>query len=841
MAGSATAAATDCALVNPETGTGLTNNVTLTANNGTRTATACAPPNTPANVTVEKADPVIAPVSGNQYTATYAVTVQNTGGSAGTYTLSDTPGFPTTGVTLDSWTVTTATTPTTGTGNPSLPTVDNNTIAQISEANVTIGVGVTHTYSVAITFTTSATATNLTCVTNTVGNGLYNLASIAGSSTATDSGCSSLPGAPSVSVDKSNPAIAPVGSGQYTASYTVTVRNTGTEAGTYTLSDTPGFPAGVTLDSWTVSTSNTPTTGTVNPGLPTVTNNTIAQISATNLSIATGVTHTYTVTITFTAAATVRNLTCVNNTAGNGAYNVASIAGSSIAEDEGCASLPSAPDMVSQIVGLPPAIAPGATVTGTLVCTNQGSGDALTPTCEFSTSTSGVTAVITGACTPALPVASLAATPGSNTISCPVSVTAPANPAAPGNVLTETIALIGGTSATNELVASQSNNGSTASLVIVDAVDDSATVTAAGGSLNVLTNDGIGASAPTLGGSGTATITALAGATAPPGGSILTLDVATGLITVLPDTLPGVYTVPYRLCVAGLTTTCDDAVATITVSAGVADMAASFPTTGAGALPSFIAPGQTYTGLQLTCTSLGPNLALSPTCSVFVDEGAITAFSCTPASPTALAVGQSIDCSFTYTAPGLLGGTDTSPRLVNFTGITSAGNDSDSSNNLVRGLSPSGQVPLVIDAINDSISLPASTGGTVSILVNDQLGTTTNLTVSSTGVTIPVIIVGANTTLPNPSIDANNRLVVPATTPAGTYTVEYRICAQAAPAVCDNAVVTIDIVGAPPPPPPPSEPVVVPTLDARSLLMLVFGLALLVGVTSRRQRGSKPR
>jgi hypothetical protein len=527
----------------------------------------------------------------------------------------------------------------------------------------------------------------------------------------------------------------------------------------------------------------------------------------------------------------------VANTPNRGAYNVASIAGSSSASDPGCTNLPSAPDMRSQIVGLPAAIAPGATVTGTLVCTNVGSADAVGPTCTISTGTSGATVVISGACTPPLPVANLAATSGSNTISCPISVTAPANPAAPGNVLAETIALAGNTSATNEPVAAQTNNGSTAALSIVDAVDDSTTVTALGGSLNLLTNDGIGTSVPTLGGSGTATITPLAGATAPSGGVVLTLDVATGLITVLPNTLPGLYTVPYRLCVAGSTTTCDDAVATITVSAGLADMAARFPTSGAGALPSFLSPGQTYTGLQLTCTNLGPNFALAPTCSVFVDAGTVSSFNCAPTLPSALAVNAAIDCTFTYTAPGTLGGSDTPPRVVNFTGITGAGNDSDATNNLVQGLSPSGQVPLVIDAIDDSITLPALTGGTVSILNNDQLGTTTNPTVSASGVTTPVIITGVNTTLPNPSIDANNRLVVAPGTPAGTYTVGYRICAQAALAVCDNAIVTIIITGGP----TTAEPEIVPTLDGRSLLILALGLALLAGFTSRKQRATKSR
>jgi hypothetical protein len=490
-----------------------------------------------------------------------------------------------------------------------------------------------------------------------------------------------------------------------------------------------------------------------------------------------------------------------------------------------------AADMTSQITGLPASIAPGATVSGSLVCTNAGPASATSPTCTVSTTTPGAVVTIIGPCTPVQPVSSLPATSGSNTITCPISVTAPANPGAPGDVVATTVVVDGTTSAVNEPAAAQANNGSTTNVAIVDAVNDSANLTASGGTLNVLTNDGIGANVPTLGGAGTGSVVQLPGATAPVGGTPLTLDPATGIITVPPNAVPGVYTVPYSLCSANPTTACDNAVATITVGAGAADMTASFPSSGAGALPTVVAPGQTYTGLQLTCTNLGPNLALSPTCAVSTDIGTVSGLNCTPNAPSSLAPNAAISCTFSYTTPGTLGGTDLPPQIVRFTGIAGASNDNNPANNVVQGVSPSGQAPIVIDAIDDSASVPSSTGGTVTILTNDQLGTTPNPSVSSTGITPPVVVPGANTTLPNPSINSSNQIVVAPGTPPGTYTVEYQICAQATPAVCDNAIATITITGDQ----ANGQIEAVPALDPRALFMLALALVLVAGFASRRQ------
>lgn len=141
--------------------------------------------------------------------------------------------------------------------------------------------------------------------------------------------------APKLAITKSTPTLANVSGNQWTATYIVTVSNTGTADGKYTLSDTPAFPSGVTLNSWNVTTSG----GTLNSPVPGVTG---GQISATDVVIVknNATPHTYTVAITFTTSAAATALTC-NGTANNGAFNTASIPiGSVTSSATACANLP---------------------------------------------------------------------------------------------------------------------------------------------------------------------------------------------------------------------------------------------------------------------------------------------------------------------------------------------------------------------------------------------------------------------------------------------------------------------------------------------------------------------
>lgn len=212
----------------------------------------------------------------------------------------------------------------------------------------------------------------------------------------------------------------------------------------------------------------------------------------------------------------------------------------------------------------------------------------------------------------------------------------------------------------------------------------------------------------------------------------------------------------------------------------LADMSASF-----SGLPGVVAPGQTYTGLTLTCTNIGQATATAASCAPSADVGTRSNLVCTPTPPSTVNVGGNITCTFDYTAPPNPSNSDVTATTVQFTGSTSAVNDSNPVNNNVLVATQ------IIDAVNDTAGVGSIAGGTVTILSNDQLGGTTNPTVGAGGITAPTIVAGANTTLPGATINGANQIVVPAGTTAGTYTVEYQICAQSAPTVCDTAIVTI--------------------------------------------------
>ena len=244
-------------------------------------------------MTVAKGVPAIALVSGNQYTATYTVTVGNTGGAAGTYTLSDTPAFPLTGVTLDSMNVTT----TGGTlGGGAFPRANpgNNTAQQISGAAVAIAAAGSHTYTVVITFTTSAAATNLTC-NGTPNNGAFNTATITGSTPGSNNNCGSVPGAPALELTKiagvptvaagTDPNRTDVGD---TVAYAFSVTNTGNvDLTNVTISD-PKLPSLTCTPVATLAVGATSPIACVSGNVYTLTAADVSAGSTTNVATATG-------------------------------------------------------------------------------------------------------------------------------------------------------------------------------------------------------------------------------------------------------------------------------------------------------------------------------------------------------------------------------------------------------------------------------------------------------------------------------------------------------------------------------------------------------------------------
>lgn len=95
----------------------------------------------------------------------------------------------------------------------------------------------------------------------------------------------------------------------------------------------------------------------------------------------------------------------------------------------------------------------------------------------------------------------------------------------------------------------------------------------------------------------------------------------------------------------------------------------------------------------------------------------------------------------------------------------------------------------VIDAVNDGpTSLTYNAGGSVNVLANDTVGS--NAATTSNG----IVSIGSNGGITGLGVDASGNLTVPASTPAGTYTVTYKLCDATVTTACDTATKTITIV-----------------------------------------------
>ncbi|HNV07334.1 MAG TPA: hypothetical protein PKO40_02430, partial [Dokdonella sp.] len=134
-----------------------------------------------ANLRLTKVVDSVAPTGPGRYRVTYRIDIVNLGGSAGSYTLTDTFGFPGSGVVYTgNARVTTAG----GTINPALVggeyVPNNGTMVQISDNSVVLAIGATHTYSVSVPIGVQPGNLQDGTCTGATGNGLYNAASITG-------------------------------------------------------------------------------------------------------------------------------------------------------------------------------------------------------------------------------------------------------------------------------------------------------------------------------------------------------------------------------------------------------------------------------------------------------------------------------------------------------------------------------------------------------------------------------------------------------------------------------------------------------------------------------------
>ncbi len=298
---------------------------------------------------------------------------------------------------------------------------------------------------------------------------------------------------------------------------------------------------------------------------------------------------------------------------------------------------------------------------------------------------------------------------------------------------------------------------------IIDAVDDTGTVAngATGGTAvaNVLVNDTLNGAPATL-----ATVTLSQVSTTNPN---VTLTPATGAVNVAPGTPAGTYTLVYRICEVLNPTNCDTATVTVTVGAAVIDAVDDSygPVNGAsGATTASVLVNDTLGGAAAT-VGVGGNVTLTP-----------------GAAPTPAAGSITMNADGTITiAAGTTAGTYTYPYTI--CEVLNPTNCDTATATVVVAAA-------VIDAVDDTGTVAnGATGGTAvaNVLVNDTLNgapaTLATVTLSQVSTTNP------NVTL-TPATGAVN--VAPGT-PAGTYTLVYRICEVLNPTNCDTATVTVTV------------------------------------------------
>ncbi|ANO47812.1 hypothetical protein Pf1_02358 [Flavobacterium columnare] len=301
----------------------------------------------------------------------------------------------------------------------------------------------------------------------------------------------------------------------------------------------------------------------------------------------------------------------------------------------------------------------------------------------------------------------------------------------------------------NDLIAKNDNLGTIAT---------SATATTAAGS--VLANNGNGAD--TL--NGVAVTTANTDVTPVTTGSIR-ID-ADGNVTIQPGTSSGTYTIPYTICETGATpVNCKTANITVEVKN---DLLAKDDNLGT------IATSTTAT------TVAGSVLANNGNGSDTLNGVAVTAANTDVTPVTTGSIRIDADGNVTI-QPGTPSGTYTIPYTICETGATPV--NCKTANIIV-------EVKNVIDAIDDAKVTVASGGNTPNVTLNDKLnGSNVTIGAAAGQVSLAGVNVPAGLTL-----SADGTITVGATTPSGTYQVEYQICENGAtPVNCDKAIAIVEV------------------------------------------------
>lgn len=234
---------------------------------------------------------------------------------------------------------------------------------------------------------------------------------------------------------------------------------------------------------------------------------------------------------------------------------------------------------------------------------------------------------------------------------------------------------------------------------------------------------------------------------------------ANGVVSVPAGTPAGVYGASYQICEAGNLSNCDSAQVTVTVQVLAAiDAVDDGPylvngATGNASLANVL-DNDTFNGGAVAPGSVGLASTAAPPLAIDA-SGVLSVAAGTPAGP--------LSATYTICETGHPANCDTATVNV--------------------------QV-VVVDAQDDSLNLGNGTAGGIAgnVLGNDSVDGATATVASAT--------VSATATPPL-SVDANGNVIVAPGTPPGSYPIAYTLCAISAPAICDTASVTVNVLAGP--------------------------------------------